>query len=134
MINQQVMDFLLIYDATIFLEQYETINNLVVEVKSYILDIASKYPECNLGYGIGMQKSKLKIIETSISNCNILFMVGQCVNTSVKYANLHNRQTLGHNNFNFDGILTTKSVSDYLEGQGFKSGDKLPQSSGIFSI
>lgn len=125
--------FLLIYSKESFVEQFKVINQLITEIRLYVKKLSAKYSSLNLGYGMGMQKSKVKVINMDIKGTHVLFMVGDCVNTSSKYAYLHNRSSLKHENFMFDGILTTKTMRDFLESNNFIVPVELPKSSDILA-
>lgn len=126
--------YILVYDANHFKQYYNDINELKNEISSYIDGINRKLKTNKLGFGIGIQISPINIIEKNIDGERILLLIGQCVNTSSKYAYLHNRDSLQHNHFKFNGFLTTKSFNTFLENNGFEVGELLSEYSNIIAV
>lgn len=125
---------LLIYDRDDFISKYTIINRLLYKIQKFIIDLDKRHPDLKLGYGIGMQKSKVTILAEEVEHDDITLYIGQSVNTSSKYAYYHNRTSLGHHNYEFDGILTTITINNLLKENGFKTGLKLPKSSGFEAV
>ena len=123
--------YILIYEAKKFVSSYEKINKLIIDISLYIGSLMKVYPDLKLGYGIGMQKSQVKIIKFETDIHNSEFLIGQSINTASKYAYYHNRTTLGHYEFLFDGILTTATMNSFLIKEGFEKLEQCKESSGI---
>ncbi|QLY39815.1 hypothetical protein HF295_02640 [Hujiaoplasma nucleasis] len=123
--------YILIYETEKFLKSYKILNKLITEVISYIKNLALAYPNLKLGYGIGMQKSPVKIIKLESNIHKSEFLIGQSINTATKYAYYHNRTSLEHKEFIFDGILTTKTINNLLSKEGFEELYKCKEKSGI---
>lgn len=123
--------YVLIYEADNFIKSFNTINELIQVVSAYIKKIRSIYVKLKLGYGIGMQKSPVKIICLDVDIHKSEFLIGKSINTATKYSYFHNRTSLEHEEFIFDGILTTKTINNYLINQGFFELDECKEKSGI---
>lgn len=126
--------YILIYDAKSFMSSYQNINELIIKLKVFFEDLNSKHGVKDYGYGFGAHISSLSVIEANLNNQLIRLMIGQCVNTSTKYAYYHNRSTLSHKEFNFNGVLTTLSVNTFLKENGFVTGDVCKPASGLNAI
>ncbi|GEM_PF-3930090 len=122
---------ILIYESSWLMNHYETINSIIKSVSSFINNLRNGKPNLDLGYGIGMHASKLKMIVSEPNDESLVFLIGQCVNTSSKYAYYHNRKTLSHDEFIFEGILTTKTISDFMQKNGLTKPIALKKASGI---
>jgi len=123
--------YILMYETLDFVKSYKTLIKLVTEVAKYIEKLVLEYPSLELGYGIGMQKSPVKIIKFESNIHKSEFLIGQSINTATKYAYYHNRKSLEHKEFIFDGILTTKSIDNLLSKEGFEGLEKCKEKSGI---
>ncbi|AUD62945.1 hypothetical protein BK010_04850 [Tenericutes bacterium MO-XQ] len=123
--------YILIYETEKFIHSYPALNQLISEVTAYINKLVLTYPDLELGYGIGMQKSPVKIIKFESDIHKSEFLIGQSINTSTKYAYYHNRTSLEHKEFVFDGILTTKTINNLLLKEGFEDLEKCKEKSGI---
>jgi hypothetical protein len=123
--------FLLIYDESLSEQGFEVLNRLMDAIQDFVVQLRISHPTLDLGYGIGMHKSTLKLIRSELENHDIVFLVGQCVNTASKYAYYHNRTTLQHKHYQFDGVLMTKGMSDALDQHGYEPGEPLKEASGF---